>query len=86
VVEAVEAKKITIYEARHVDEVIELLTGVAAGERGPDGKYPEDSFHGRVERRLAHFADRAKEFAATMRGGEAAQASSTPTGGDGGAS
>jgi lon-related putative ATP-dependent protease len=88
VIEAIDAGKLAVHEARHVDEVIELLTGVAAGARGRDGSYPEDTFHGRVERRLAHFAERAKEFAVPLRGGEGAapaSASAAAGEGDGGA-
>jgi lon-related putative ATP-dependent protease len=53
VVAAVQEGKFTVYAVRTVDEGIELLTGVPAGE-----------IHARVEARLAEFAERARSFAA----------------------
>ena len=47
---------------RDVDEGIELLTGVPAGERGADGGYPEGTIHRRIEDRLAAFAAARREF------------------------
>ncbi len=45
-----------IYPVRTVDEGIEVLTSVAAGELQEDGTYPEDSVHGRVMARLEEIA------------------------------
>jgi len=61
-VEAVAAGKFHIWTACHVDEVIELLTGVPAGEPGPDGAYPPDSVNGRVNHRLLELAEELKRF------------------------
>ena len=47
-----------------VDEALEALTHVTAGEKGPQGKYPEKSANWRVEKRLAEFA-RARRRAAS---------------------
>ncbi|VVM04731.1 hypothetical protein MAMC_00196 [Methylacidimicrobium cyclopophantes] len=58
-----------LYAVRTVDEAMELLTGLPAGERGPDGRYPEESLNGRVERKLLEFARRARSLSA---GGEKA--------------
>jgi Lon-like ATP-dependent protease len=44
-----------------VDEGIEILTGVPAGERGPDGTYPPDSVNGKVDRRLHALAEEPKK-------------------------
>ena len=52
VVEAVQNGKFHIYSVENVKEGIEILTGVKAGERGPDGKYPEDTIYGMVDNRL----------------------------------
>ena len=49
---------------RAVDEGLELLSGQRAGERGPDGRFPEDSFNGAVERALAANLGRLKELRA----------------------
>ena len=35
-----------------IEQGIEVLTGLPAGERGSDGTYPEKTIHGAVERRL----------------------------------
>jgi predicted ATP-dependent protease len=40
IVESVRAKRFHVWSARTVDEGIELLTGITAGERGPDGQFP----------------------------------------------
>jgi len=62
VVEACRAGKFTVYPVAAIDQGIELLTGVAAGTRGADGKYPAGSINERVERRLAEFAAARRSF------------------------
>lgn len=62
VVEAVAQGRFHIYPVRTVDEGIEILTGVPAGERGPDGAYPADSVNGRVDRRLRELAEKLQQF------------------------
>ncbi len=57
VVEAVESGRFRIYGVNTIDEAVELLTGVPAGEAGADGRFPEDSVFGRVQRRLREMAD-----------------------------
>ena len=52
VVEAVQNGKFHIYSIENVKEGIEILTGIKAGERGSDGKYPEDTIYGMVDNRL----------------------------------
>jgi predicted ATP-dependent protease len=61
VVQAVAEGKFHIYPVRTVDEGIEILTGVPAGERGPDGTYPPDSVNGKVDRRLHALAEEPKK-------------------------
>ena len=63
VIEAVSQGKFHIYAVDSVDEGIEVLTGTAAGARGADGHYPEDSVNGRVEKKLEQFAERQKQLA-----------------------
>jgi len=60
VVEAVAAGRFHIYPVATIDQGIEWLTGVPAGERGPGGAYPPGTINARVERRLAEFAARSK--------------------------
>ncbi len=62
VVEAVREGKFQIYPIRTIDEGIALLTGVPAGERGPDGAYPEGSVNFRVLKRLREMAEQARAF------------------------
>jgi lon-related putative ATP-dependent protease len=49
-----------VFPVRTIDEGIELLTGLPAGERGADGRFPEGSVNARVEARLLAFAKAAK--------------------------
>jgi predicted ATP-dependent protease len=60
VVEAVAAGKFSVYPVKTIDEGMEILTGIAAGERDGTGKFPEGSINHRVERRLVEFAERAR--------------------------
>ncbi|HSH40974.1 MAG TPA: ATP-binding protein [Arenicellales bacterium] len=68
VVDAVEAGQFAVYPVRSVDEGIELLTGVAAGERGDDGQFPADSVNGRVEAKLIEYSERMRAFSAKSAG------------------
>jgi hypothetical protein len=53
---------LSIYPIKTVDQGIELLTGLTAGERCADGAYPPGSFNRRVEDRLRAFASIQKAF------------------------
>jgi predicted ATP-dependent protease len=53
VVEAVERGQFAVYAVSNVDEALELLTGLPAGERDADGQYSSDSIYGRAACRLA---------------------------------
>jgi hypothetical protein len=74
-VEAVEAGAFAVYGVNTVEEALELLTGIPAGERGPDGDYPPDSIYGRAARRLAEMARTVAAWSGPQRQ-EAAQKSS----------
>ena len=63
VVDAVKAGRFSIYPITTIDQGIECLTGVAAGERDAEGAFPEGSINQRVEARLADFADKVSRFA-----------------------
>ena len=63
VVEAAERGLFHVWPVATVDEAVELLTGVPAGEREADGRYPEGTVNRRVDDRLAAFAEKARSFA-----------------------
>jgi predicted ATP-dependent protease len=62
VVEAAAKGLFHVWPVAHVDEAVELLTGVAAGERNADGRYPEGTVNRRADDRLNTFAERARSF------------------------
>ncbi len=62
VVEAVESGQFAVYAVNTLEEAIELLTGVPAGERGIDGEYPPDTVFGRAAQRLAEMAQAVAEW------------------------
>jgi predicted ATP-dependent protease len=64
VVEAAAAGKFHIYPVDSVDQGIEILTGVPAGERDAAGQFPAGTINFRVERRLSEFAERTRAFGA----------------------
>jgi lon-related putative ATP-dependent protease len=62
VVDAVRDSQFRIFAVETIDQGIELLTGVPAGERDAQGRFPEDSINHRVEARLAGMAETAQRF------------------------
>ena len=64
VVEAAGAGRFHVYAVHSIDEGIELLTGVSAGERMANGLFPEGTVNRRVEDRLIDLADRRRRFGA----------------------
>lgn len=62
VVEAVKEGKFHIYPVKTVDEGIEILTGVEAGERQEDGSYPEGTVNWAVDRRLQELAEELSRY------------------------
>jgi len=62
VLDAAAAEKFHIYAATTIDEGIEILTGLQAGRRNEQGKFPENSINQKVERRLIEFAEQARTF------------------------
>ncbi len=59
VVEACRQGRFAIYAIEHVDQGIEVLTGVVAGEADTQGRYPAGTVNRKVQARLAAFASRA---------------------------
>ena len=62
VVEAVAQGKFHVYAVRTIDEGLEILTGVPAGEPDEEGTYPEGTVHRAVQDRLRRFAEVSKEY------------------------
>ena len=58
VIDAVEAGQFHIYAVSTIDEGIEVLTGVEAGDINDDGEYPDGTVHSLVEQRLREMARR----------------------------
>jgi hypothetical protein len=82
VVEAAEKGLFHVWPIETVDEAVELLTGVPAGERDGEGRYPEGSVNRRVDDRLAALAEKARSFGkgapATNNGAKTAEAPKPP--------
>ncbi len=76
VLEAAKNGQFHIWAVDHVDEGIEILTGVPAGERDADGNYPEGTINYLVDQRLEELARGIKEF-------EVAAEEAAKEGGDG---
>ena len=62
VVNACKEGKFHIYPVSTIDEGIEILTGLPAGERDGDGNYPENSINGKVQKRLNQFLAQNLEY------------------------
>ena len=72
VVEAVRNGQFAIYPVGTIDEGIEILTGVKAGERGAEGRFPAGTINRLVEDKLRSFAERGRGFAKGRRSGRGA--------------
>ncbi|MCL5958156.1 MAG: AAA family ATPase [Chloroflexi bacterium] len=62
VVEAVREGRFHIWAIDTIEEGIELLTGVPAGEMKADGTYPKGTVSYLVDAKLREFAEKAKEY------------------------
>jgi len=69
VLEAVKDGKFHIYPVSTIDEGIELLTGVQAGEQDDAGNYPEETVNFAVQSRLKELAEKVKSFSFSSNGG-----------------
>lgn len=66
VVEAIGRGQFALYAVSRVDEAMELLTGLEAGERDQTGQFPPGSINQRVEARLAELAELRQAMAAVI--------------------
>lgn len=62
VVQAIKDGKFNVYSISTVDDALELLTGMEAGVKQPDGTYPPESLNGRALTRLRTFTERLTRF------------------------
>jgi lon-related putative ATP-dependent protease len=62
VIDAVAAGQFQIYAVETIDQGLEILTGLAAGERDEAGNFPEGSLNQRVEARLVAMAEQLQSF------------------------
>jgi lon-related putative ATP-dependent protease len=62
VVEAVQSEQFTVYAIDTIEEAIELLTGIPAGERGLDGLFQPGTVYGRAGQRLEEMAQAVAEW------------------------
>ncbi|MCX7843649.1 MAG: AAA family ATPase [Clostridia bacterium] len=62
VIEAVKEGKFHIYPVKTIDEGIEILTGIKAGEKNKNGSYPRGTINYRVYQKLKKFAETVAGF------------------------
>jgi lon-related putative ATP-dependent protease len=60
--EAIEAGRFHIWAVSTIDEGLEVLSGIEAGQPGDRGEFPPSSFNGRVRRELIHMAKTIKNY------------------------
>ncbi|TMJ04689.1 MAG: hypothetical protein E6H01_04015 [Bacillati bacterium ANGP1] len=70
VVDVVRQGKFHIWAVRTIDEGLEVLTGLPAGEPDADGQYPDGTVNSLVGRRLSELAERLRRFAPAGRSGD----------------
>jgi len=68
VIDAAKEGRFHVYAVESIDQGIEILTGVEAGEPDAEGNYPPDSINGKVRSRLKEFAEKQKKFSQTSEG------------------
>ncbi len=62
IVDAVKEGKFHVWAVGRVDEALELLTGMPAGQRQPDGAWEPDSVNDKVDRTLRRLMETAREL------------------------
>ncbi len=66
IVEAIRAGQFHVYAVSSIDEGIELLTGVPAGQEDASGAFPEGTVNQRIGQVLRRFAERVRGFPPSM--------------------
>lgn len=81
VVEAVREGRFRVWAVESVDEAIEILTGVEAGERAADGSFGAGTVNGRVQARLDELFDKRRRLTkGTVDAGDGHAPSTEPAG------
>jgi len=62
VIEAVERGQFHVYPVDHVDQCLEILTGIPAGECDEKGEFPDGSVNHKIRERLLGFANQLQSF------------------------
>lgn len=62
VIDSVKSGEFHIYPVDHIDEGIEIMTGIKAGKKKDDGTYPEGTINAMVKEQLDKMANRLTEF------------------------
>jgi lon-related putative ATP-dependent protease len=70
VVNAVREGQFHVYAVDTIDRGIEILTGIPAGEKDEEGKYPRGTINYLVAKRLLQMAERSKKFGEEENGKE----------------
>ena len=83
VIKAVTDGDFNIYPVSDINQGIEILTGVPAGERGPDGDYPPDTVNRSVEDKLIEMARTRRDFSRTGAGDNETEGDNEQAGEDG---
>jgi lon-related putative ATP-dependent protease len=78
VIDAVKDKRFFIFAVRTINEGLEVLTGISAGERRPDGTFPEGTVNEKARLKLLEFAERRRFYALPPR--EAGEGDGTHSG------
>jgi predicted ATP-dependent protease len=60
--DAVAGKKFHVWPVARIEQGIELLTGVPAGDRNGDGTFPSGTAFARLDHRLSEMAKTLKEY------------------------
>ncbi|MGD8572881.1 MAG: ATP-binding protein, partial [Gammaproteobacteria bacterium] len=68
IVEAAKQGKFNIYPVTHVEQALEMLTGLEPGVRDDKGHYPAGSFNALVQKRLEDLNSIQQDFAAKAKG------------------
>jgi len=77
VVAAVQEGKFHVYPVKTIDQGIEILTGIEAGEADAAGEFPDGTVHGLVDRELQRLAKGLKAFGGPEDKGEGPKSSTS---------